>query len=94
MILRKIVEIVCAPKVHVEQLCILTGPFEDYLEQRSELFPDVRVHPKHHFLCHYPQLRVQFGPLMKVWTMNFERKHSYFKRFIRRLQNFRNVPFM
>jgi hypothetical protein len=92
--LRRIVEIICSVNIKIEQLCILTGLIEEYLEQRRELFPDVPLRPKHHFLCHYPKLTLEFGPLMRTWTMNFERKHSYFKRLIRRLQNFKNVPCM
>ena len=34
---------------------------------------------------------VKFGPLIRLWTMRFESKHSYFKKCARTLQNFKNV---
>jgi len=64
---------------------------EDYLDRRRSTFPDVALRPKHHYLIHYASLTRKFGPLMHLWTMRFESKHSYFKRCIRYSQNFKNV---
>lgn len=64
---------------------------EEYVEMRQELFPHVKLRPKHHYLLHYADLSLQFGPLIHTWTMRFESKHSYFKRCIRSSKNFRNV---
>lgn len=58
---------------------------------RILLFPDTLLRPKHHFLTHYPDLIVKFGPLIKVWTLRFESKHQYFKKTIRHILNFKNV---
>ena len=46
---------------------------------------------KHHYVWHYPDLILKFGPLIRVWAMRFESKHTYFKRAIRLLHNFINV---
>ena len=92
--LRHITEIVCAPSIDVARIYILNGLIEDYIEQRHDLFPERALRPKHHYLCHYPQLIMNFGPLMRVWTMRFESKHSFFKRCFRRLQNCKNVTKM
>ena len=35
--------------------------------------------PKHHFLSHYPELYKNKGPLIKVWAMRMESKHTYNK---------------
>jgi len=67
---------------------------EDYLERRHRLFPAVPLRPKHHFMTHYAQLTLLFGPLIKLWTMRFESKHQYFKRCIRSCRNFVNVGSM
>uniref|UniRef100_A0A8C1PKJ5 Uncharacterized protein n=1 Tax=Cyprinus carpio TaxID=7962 RepID=A0A8C1PKJ5_CYPCA len=32
-----------------------------------------------------------FGPLIRLWTMRFESKHTYFKQCARKLHNFKNV---
>jgi hypothetical protein len=55
------------------------------------LFPNSPVRPKHHYLLHYPWLILQSGPLIHVWTMRMESKHSFFKRSIRSTHNFINV---
>lgn len=34
---------------------------------------------------------MEFGPLLRVWTLRFESKHTYFKRCIRNLKNFKNL---
>jgi len=94
LLLRRITDIVCAPSVVVAQVCILNGLLEDYVEQRHEQFPDKKLRPKHHYMLHYAQLILNFGPLIRVWTMRFESKHSFFKRCFRRLQNCKNVTKM
>lgn len=75
--LRTITEIICAPKLSVEQVTYLQVIIDEYIEIRSQLFPDT-LKPKHHFLCHYPSLIFQFGPLIRLWTLRFESKHGYF----------------
>ena len=91
LLLRNIVELVCAPSISENQVAWLQELIRDYLQQRCELFPDHPVTPKHHFLAHYSQLIIQFGPLIRVWTLRFESKHSYFKNAARKLRNFKNL---
>uniref|UniRef100_A0A3P8S3X7 Uncharacterized protein n=1 Tax=Amphiprion percula TaxID=161767 RepID=A0A3P8S3X7_AMPPE len=47
--------------------------------------------PKHHFISHYPELVLHFGPLIRLWTLRFESKHAYFKQCARKLHNFKNL---
>lgn len=47
--------------------------------------------PKHHYMLHYTSLILSLGPLIRLWSLRFESKHSYFKRTVRRTQNFKNV---
>jgi len=54
------------------------------------VFPEQRLIPKHHFLEHYPELIRAYGPLVSLWTMQFEAKHSFFKRVVRHTRCFRN----
>lgn len=89
--LRDIIEVVCAPQISEAQVAILNFTIDEYLEARSNLFPDYRFKPKHHFLKHYPLLILQYGPLIRTWTMRFESKHSYFKNCVRHLQNFKSI---
>lgn len=42
-------------------------------------------------MLHYPELILQFGPLIWVWTMRSESKHTFFKKCMRNIKNFINV---
>ncbi|CAN7937448.1 unnamed protein product [Ixodes hexagonus] len=87
--LRKVVDIICAPKVSEEIVAYLHVLVEQYLADRKELFPMVPLKPKHHYLLHYSSLIRELGPLVNVWTLRFESKHSFFKNCVRQLQNFK-----
>ena len=89
--LREIVEIICAPKVTADQVAFLKVLIEIYLCARRDTFPEKTLKPKHNYLAHYPQLILQFGPHIRVWTLRFESKHTYFKQCARKLHNFKNL---
>jgi len=89
--LRQIVDRVCAPKISKAEVACLRVLIEEYLTDRVSLFPDIPLKPKHHYLLHYPQMILNFGPLIKVWTLRFESKHSYFKECVRKIHNFKNL---
>lgn len=89
--LREIVELVCAPAVTTGQVAYLKVLIEEYICTRQKLFPDNPLRPKHHYMCHYPDLIHHFGPLIRLWTLRFESKHSYFKKCARKLHNFKNL---
>ena len=91
MLLREIVELVCAPKISVAQMLYLNRLVQQYVEDRSKLFSSVPLRPKHHYLLHYPWLTQMFGPLIRVWTMRMESKHYFFKRCARSCRNFINI---
>ena len=46
---------------------------------------------KHHYLLHYVELIIHFGPLIHLWILRFESKHTFFRRCARRLHNFKNI---
>lgn len=89
--LKDIVDLICAQQISKAQVAYLDVLIQEYLETRKALFPDINLRPKHHYLRHYPGLILKFGPLIRVWTMRFESKHSYFKRCTRHLKNFKNL---
>ena len=66
----------------------------EYLDMRIEavdLLNMSQPRPKHHFLSHYPELYKNNGPLIKVWAMRMESKHTYNKNVLKSVKNFRNV---
>lgn len=73
------------------QIAYLSVVIEEHIETRKVAFPNHPLKPKHHYLCHYPELTVRFGPLIRLWTLRFESKHSYFKQCARKLHNFKNL---
>ena len=91
LLLRETVELICAPKLSVAQVWYLNRLIRQYVEDRHQLFPSVPLRPKHHYLLHYPWLIQMFGPLIGVWTMRMESKHSFFKRCARSCRNFINI---
>ena len=91
LLLTEIVDLICAPEISLDQVALLKDHITGYLCDRVALFPEQPVTPKHHFLAHYPGLILHFGPLIRVWTLRFESKHSYFKNCARKLRNFKNV---
>lgn len=90
-ILQEIVILICSSKISHPQISYLNTLIEDYLYHRKILFPTAQLRPKHHYMSHYPELILQFGPLIWVWTMRFESKHVFFKKCIRNTKNFINV---
>ena len=64
---------------------------QEYILDRTALFPDDTIRPKHHYLLHYPKLILQLGPMIRLWTLIFESKHTFFKECSRKLKNFKHL---
>ncbi|KAK3915676.1 Alpha-aminoadipic semialdehyde synthase, mitochondrial [Frankliniella fusca] len=92
--LKELCEYVCAPvflKSDVPYLKDVLIPA--YFENRREVLCEKKhpIKPKHHyFLAHYPELMLKYGPLIHLWTLPYEQKHSFFKELMRKTRNFIN----
>ena len=73
--LREVVAIITAPKIHANQVANLKFLLEQCIHLRATLFPSKPLKPKYHYLLHYPELILHFGPLIRLWTLGFESKH-------------------
>lgn len=91
MTLKDIVELSVSPIHSLESVAYLELKISEHRHRLQEVFPQLRLTPKHHFLEHYPALIGAFGPLVGLWTMRFEAKHRFFKRVVRFSSNFKNV---
>ena len=89
--LREICELVCAPALSPGQVMLLHNKIEHYLQLRIKCFPNKPLLPKHHYLCHYPSLINEMGPLHHLQTIKLESKHKPMKMAIKHCQNFKNV---
>jgi hypothetical protein len=93
LILRKISSFVMSFKISIGQVAHLRSLLFEYINLRITLFPNVKIRPKHHYILHYPDLILKFGPLRPLWTLRFESKHRYFKNIVRHSPNYKNILF-
>lgn len=88
--LATICDLVFAPAHNGQSISYLHGIIRDFLELYLDIFKD-GITPKMHFLTHYGEEVINFGPLMYCSTMRFEAKHSYFKSLARKTNNRKNL---
>ncbi|CAG2253599.1 unnamed protein product [Mytilus edulis] len=79
LMLYDVVFYVCAPALRPCHTEYLKELIEDFLESFLREFPNETLKPKFHFMLHYPDQILTFGPLVHLQTLRFEAKHSYFK---------------
>lgn len=89
MDLKDITELIVAPVHDDDSSARLECKIVEHRMRYQELFPEVKLLPKHNFLEHYPQM---IRPLVSQWTMRFEGKHSFFKKVVKHTSCFKNVP--
>jgi len=77
LLLKDIVDMVCAQKISLSQVAYLDIIIQEYLNSRKCLFPESTLKPKHHYMTHYPSLILKFGPLIRLWTMRLESKQLF-----------------
>ena len=73
---------------------VMQDIISEYLDLRMqgiETLKMARPRPKHHFLSHYPRMYYNNGPLISVWGMRMESKHTYCKSVLKTAKNFKNV---
>ena len=70
-------------------LVILEPEIKSFFSEFIDLFPEVNMKLKAHFLIQYPTMIKRFGSLVK--TLRFESKHSYFKSSLSDNKNRKNV---
>lgn len=84
------IQVVVSDRLSEEALCYLSCKL-DHRKLLTSTFPDFKLKPKHHFIDHYPHLIRCYGPLVELWTMRFEAKHSFFKKVVHDTHNWKNI---
>lgn len=74
--LRTVVEYMCARKITKTQVEVLRQLIRQFIADRRHVLPNLPIKPKHHYMLHYCDQILQFGPLVHVWTLRFEAKHN------------------
>lgn len=87
--LLEICEICTAPVLSADDVSCLELLIEEHHIQFKLLYNE-RLIPKMHFMIHYPQQILNFGPLIHTWTMRHEAKLRIIKR-AAKVSNFKNV---
>ena len=94
--LQEVAELVCAPLLdRVEIMSTMKYGIIEYLELRRQAVHELgmeNMKPKHHYLGHYWMFFMMYGPLIFIWAIRLEAKHTFFKNVVRTAKNFINVP--
>ena len=92
--LLQVSEIITAPQLsYNEVIDILEPTIIEYLDLRVsavDVLNFSKPRPKHHFLSHYGESYLRYGPLIGVWAMRMESKHTFMKKVLRSAKNFIN----
>ncbi|KAK0132606.1 hypothetical protein N1851_032474 [Merluccius polli] len=91
LMLLNCMEFIFSPSITSPGILFLEKIIQEHHSLFLELFPDLHLRPKHHFMLHYPMAIKQLGPLRQYWAMRFEAKHGFFKRICHVTCNFRNI---
>ena len=75
-----IVNILLSPIIASGMVVCLRHMIYTHLDNFASLFPDRPILPKQHYMTHFPQTIVKYGPPMRYSCMRFEAKHRCFKR--------------
>ena len=93
--LEEVSQLITAPKLTIGEIeNTLHFTIIEYLDLRRDMVDLISaptLKPKHHFLSHYSKLYKEVGPLIHLWAMRMESKHTFFKSCIRTAKCFRNV---
>lgn len=90
-LLQEVVSVVCSPIQSNDSIAYMQTLITDFLEEFRFNFPNEPIRPKFHYLIHYPEMTLAFGPLIHCWTLRFESKHGFFKYICNRVRNMKNV---
>ena len=89
--IQDVVQVCTSPQVDPALCDFLADLIEMFLEKFFTEFPENSMKPKFHYIIHYPQLMMKFGPLVHCWSLRFEGKHLYFKELSHHTKNRRNL---
>ena len=93
--LHEVGEIITAPSLTTYEIKnVMHDIITDYLDLRMEGIEKLKMprpRPKHHFLSHYARMYYNNGPLIGVWGMRMESKHTYHKSVLRTAKNFKDL---
>ena len=92
MKLLDVIEFASMQNIQIGQVSFFNEIIEEFSEQYRSQFADQTVKPKLHFLHHYAELTMKYGPLVHCWSIRFEGKHNWFKQVFKSSKCCKNIP--
>ena len=89
--LQTITDIAYAPVLTDEMLDYFEEIYEDHMLLFKELYPELTIKPKQHFLVHFKTVVKENGPLRHLSCMKYELRNGFFKRLSHVVCNFKNI---
>jgi hypothetical protein len=90
LLLEEMTDIVFAPVLTDSLLSYFATLITSFLTKFKELYPDLSIRPKMHFLIHYPSIIKKNGPTKNYWCMSYERLNGALKVPSHIMKNFQN----
>lgn len=88
---RIIVDFVMSPKLNQNDLNFFEKIVHKFIELFKELYPNETVVFKMHYLEHYAEIILEFGPLIFSSTLRYERVHQKLIRSVSGSNNYKNL---
>nr|XP_018911547.1 PREDICTED: uncharacterized protein LOC109040177 isoform X1 [Bemisia tabaci] len=92
ILLRKIMDILFSPRIHLESLEILKSLIEEHHSLYIQFSEEKHLRNKHHHLLHYPDLILKYGPPIKYSAIRYEAFHQRGKQVAVSVASRRNLP--
>ncbi|KAK3926292.1 GPI ethanolamine phosphate transferase 1 [Frankliniella fusca] len=96
LLLKMLCEYYCAPAFQKTDLSYIQDVLiPTYFQIRPTVLDQTKysLKPKHHYMVHYAELMLRYGPLLYLWTMSYEQKHKFFKQVMRISKNLINPEY-
>ena len=91
-LLLTILDICTSHSLSTDSVAYLITLIEEHHTLFKEVYPHASVTPKMHFIVHYPEQILRFGPIIHSWTMRYESKLKLCKQ-AAKFGNFKNICF-
>ena len=86
-----IVQIVFSPVISIQTANLLKLLIAEHLSAFKQMFSDINIIPKQHYLIHIPKMIKKLGPLIRHSFFGFQSAHKYSKELARK-QNLNILP--
>ena len=91
-LLLSILDICTSHSCSADTVAYLTTLIEEHYLLFKEVYPHASITPKMHFLVHYPEQILRFGPVIYSRTIRYESKLKLCKQ-AAKFGNFKNICF-